>query len=139
MNTYKVIIAGGRDFSDYDFMFKSLSEVFRGKYEPDEIVSGMASGADALGVVIAKEQGVPVKPFPADWSTHNPEMCDGTCSGSRKARPYCSNAGHYRNQKMADYADALVAFWDGKSRGTLDMINRMQNADKPVFIFKYNQ
>ena len=117
---FKVIIAGGRDFDNYEllnaqctwlFSLRSISEI--------EIVSGMASGADALGVKYAKEHGLPVKEFHAKWEK------------------YMSQAGYARNEEMAEYADALIAFWDGKSNGTKDMIQRMKSKNKPVRVIKY--
>ena len=38
---------------------------------------------------------------------------------------------------MADTADVLIAFWDGKSKGTMHMINTMKQQHKPVFVFHY--
>jgi len=68
-------------------------------------VSGTARGADQLGERYAKERGYFIQRFPADWNA------------------YGKAAGYIRNRKMAEYADALIAFWDGKSRGTLNMIS----------------
>lgn len=114
----KVIIAGGRDFSDYevlrercDFFLKTKSNI--------EIVSGAAKGADSLGERYANERGYSLTKFPADWDTHG------------------KSAGYIRNAKMAAYADALIAFWDGKSKGTKNMIEIMRIIGKPFKIVKY--
>src|SRR5690606_6698690 len=80
-----------------DFMLKDLHEV--------EIVSGGARGADLLGEAYAKEHNYPLKKFPAKWGVHG------------KA------AGPIRNQEMAEYSNALIAFWDEKSKGTKSMID----------------
>lgn len=69
-----------------------------------EIVSGTAKGADQLGERFAKEHNYQIKQFPADWNT------------------YGKKAGYIRNKQMAEYADALVAFWNGESKGTKSMI-----------------
>lgn len=70
-----------------------------------EVVSGKAPGVDALGDRWSIETGRGEStPFPAKWHLHD------------KA------AGPIRNQEMAEYADALIAIWDGKSRGTKNMI-----------------
>ncbi|MEB5480951.1 DUF2493 domain-containing protein [Shouchella clausii] len=107
---FKVIVAGSRDFNDYMLLKRKLDAALRNRAsEGIEIVSGKARGADTLGEQYAKERGYAIKEFPADWETHG------------KA------AGHIRNRLMAEYADALVAFWDGKSRGTENMI---ENAKK---------
>ena len=86
-------------------------------YEITEVVSGGARGIDTDGEHWAIGSGIPVKRFPADWDD----------LGKR--------AGFVRNAEMADYADALIAIWDGKSRGTLHMINTMVEAGKPVFVY----
>ena len=99
----KVIIAGSRDFKDYELL-KQYCDLILSKSNDVEIVSGTARGADQLGEKYAKEREYSIKQFPADWDTHS------------KA------AGYIRNAEMADYADGLIAFWDGKSRGTKGML-----------------
>lgn len=101
---FRVIIAGGRDFDDYEKLAQAM-DFYLSKIE-DEIVvlCGMCEGADALGYKYAKERVYNVKFYPADWARHG------------------RAAGPLRNEKMAQNADALVAFWDGKSRGTKNMI-----------------
>jgi len=96
----KVIIAGGRDFNDPKLLAKSVPV----DWKISEVVSGTAMGADRLGEYWAKEHGIPVKHFPANWDQEG------------------RAAGPIRNRRMASYADALIAFWDGKSRGTRSMI-----------------
>lgn len=100
----KVIIAGGRDFDDYPLMKRKLDLLFS-LVTPDEIVSGAAKGADTLGERYAKEHNIPLTLFKADWEQY------------KKA------AGHIRNAEMAEYADTLVAFFDGSSRGTKNMLD----------------
>lgn len=74
-----------------------------------ELVSGMChTGADQIPVLISRQYGIPLKEFPAHWSKNG------------KA------AGPMRNRKMAEYADALIAFWDGKSHGTKNMIKEAE-------------
>ena len=69
------------------------------------IVSGHARGADVLGERFAKEFGLPVELYPAQWNALG------------------KGAGMVRNAQMAKVSDALIAFWDGHSRGTERMIN----------------
>ncbi len=117
----RLIIAGGRDFTDLTFLRQSMS-FFVDIYDDDpitEVVCGMARGADLAGRLWAGEKGIPVKEFPANWDK------------------YGRSAGHIRNGQMGDYADQAVVFWDGKSRGTSHMINFMEAVKKPVFIFNY--
>jgi hypothetical protein len=88
---------------------------------PGEIVSGNARGVDRAGEEWAASVGLPIKRFPItqqDWRT------------------YGKSAGPRRNEEMAKYADALLAFHDGVSRGTLDMIDRMQARKKPVLVVR---
>ena len=102
---FKVIIAGTRSFQDYALLQSYADYMLSRTTDAIEIVSGGARGADALGERYAKERGYRLKIFPADWER------------------YGKAAGYRRNAEMADYADALIAFWDGKSRGTMHMIN----------------
>ena len=99
----KVIIAGGRDFFNYKFL-EQWCDYYLNNTLVTEIVNGGARGVDALARRYAKERGYKIKLFPADWDKH----------GKR--------AGPLRNRDMANHSDLLIAFWDGKSRGTQSMI-----------------
>ena len=103
---FRVIIAGTRDFSNYELLRQKCDAILSAKRQDSNIVvvSGTARGADRLGERYARERGYEIRRFPADWDN------DGNA------------AGPIRNAKMADNADALIAFWDGKSRGTRNMI-----------------
>ncbi|GAK03277.1 phage chromosome segregation protein [Geomicrobium sp. JCM 19037] len=114
---FRVIVAGSRDFSNYEFLRSRLDWALYERNEDIAIVSGGASGADALGERYADERGLIIVKYPADWSTHG------------KA------AGPIRNREMAANADALAAFWDGKSRGTKNMIDEARNKGLRVIIF----
>jgi len=115
----KVIIAGGRDFVDYAtlclFCDKALSGV-----ENIEIVSGTARGADKLGEKYARENEYNLSFFPADWEK------------------YGKSAGYKRNRAMAQYADILIAFWDGESKGTRHMIDLAYEEKLTVVVCRYN-
>ena len=102
--TFKVIIAGGRDFADYDLLKSTMNNLLKNIKDRIIIVSGAARGADQLGEKYANEMGYSIKRYPARWDL------------------YGNAAGPIRNEEMAKYADALVAFWDGHSRGTKSMI-----------------
>jgi len=119
----KVIIAGGRDFNNYNVLCAILNSMRKLPmyYGPklEEIVSGDAKGADTLGSHWAIEHNIPVKHFPAEWDK------------------YGKNAGFIRNAEMGEYADALIAFWDGKSKGTKHMIQTMKMKKKPCYVFNY--
>jgi len=108
----KLIIAGSRTIppSCYPLIARSI----RKPRIVSEVVSGEARGADRLGELWAKRNGVPVAHFPALWER------------------YGRFAGKMRNIQMADYADCLLAIWDGKSPGTAHMIAEMKRRGKPV-------
>ena len=110
----KVIIAGFRNVQDYKKVEMAIGEA---DFNITEVVSGGARGADKLGELYAHENFLPKTCFPAYWEQ------------------FGKSAGYRRNEKMADYADALVAIWDGKSKGTKHMIDIMKAHKKPVYIF----
>jgi len=116
MQEFKVIVAGSREFNNYSLLAKKLHHLLKEKAETHKIVivSGTARGADKLGELWASRHDHEVERFPADWNKH----------GKR--------AGYLRNKEMAEYADALIAFWDGVSRGTEHMVNIMEKLGKPV-------
>lgn len=121
MDEFKLIVAGGRDFLDY---IKASEEIHRLadnelKERAVTLVSGMARGADALAVRFAREHNVKLYEFPADWNIH----------GKR--------AGFMRNEDMAKFADGLLAFWDGQSRGTQHMINTARRLGLSVRVINY--
>lgn len=115
---YRVIIAGGRGFNDYELL-RERCDFFLKTKQNIQIVSGTARGADKLGEQYAKERGYQLALFPADWDTHG------------------KSGGAIRNADMAKYADALIAFWDGSSRGTKHMIETMRFMNKPVKVVRY--
>lgn len=114
----KVIIAGGRNFNDYNKLRESCDNILVNQKDV-EIVSGTAAGADTLGERYAQEKGYEVKKFPAQWDL------------------YGKSAGYKRNQQMAEYADGLIAFWDGKSKGTKHMIDIATNKGLKVRVIRY--
>lgn len=115
---FRVIIAGTRSFDDYNLLREKCDFFFQ-KKKPTAIVCGEARGADTLGKRYAMEHHVPVISMPADWELHG------------------KKAGHLRNQEMARCADALIAFWDGQSRGTRDMIEIAAEKGIPIRVVYY--
>lgn len=116
----RLIVAGSRTFADAALFDRKMAE-FASRSGPFEVVSGMAPGADALAVQYARREGLTCHEFPADWK-----------SGGRAA-------GHARNGRMAAFADALLAFWDGTSPGTENMIRQMEFRGKPVEIVVFGE
>mgnify|MGYP006367447513 FL=1 len=130
MKELRIIIAGSRDFNDYELLKKSAIEIITKKTMlPDltRIVSGGARGADTLGERFANEMGLEISRFIPDW--------DGL--GKR--------AGYVRNAEMAKFAveddndGMLIAFWDGKSRGTKHMIDLAKRYGLEVHVVNYKE
>lgn len=109
----KTIIAGSRDITEYELVVQAVAE---SGFVITEVVCGMAKGVDMMGYRYAQEHGIPVKEFPANWNKHG------------------RAAGPIRNKEMADYADALIALWDGESRGTKNMIDLANRQGLKVYV-----
>jgi len=101
----KVIIAGSRTATNYEHLLTAINAFELTGRDITEVVSGTAKGADKMGERWALENDIPVKQFPANWNK------------------YGKSAGYRRNEEMAEYADYLIALWDGQSRGTKHMID----------------
>ena len=118
--TKRVVIAGCRDYTNYDeakvFIDYYLSDIRKGN--KIIIVSGCASGADAIGERYAEENGFKVEKYPADWEK------------------YGKSAGPRRNKQMAEVGDYVICFWDKKSKGTKSMIDYAIKYNKPIKIKK---
>ena len=130
MKELRIIIAGSRDFNDYELLKKSAIEIITKKTMlPDltRIVSGGARGADTLGERFANEMGLEITRFIPNW--------DGL--GKR--------AGYVRNAEMAKFAveddnyGVLIAFWDGQSRGTKHMIDLAKRYGLEVHVVNYKE
>lgn len=111
----KVIIAGSRSFNDYSLLY-NVCYFELSIYNNIEIVSGGARGADSLGEKFAHDNNYKLKVFPAKWDK------------------YGKRAGYLRNREMAQYADVLIAFWDGESKGTKHMIDLAHKHDLKVIV-----
>ena len=120
----RIIVCGSRDFDDYELFNRSMEEnVARFSYV--QLVSGHARGADLFAERYAEEKGIPIAVFKADWEK------------------YGRAAGPIRNRMMLEYAleeDAVVmAFWNGESRGTKNMISQAEKAGAVVHIVHYSK
>ena len=127
MNTarvFRVIIAGGRDYTDHVTLTERCDELLVAKIDDGyiiEVVSGAAAGADTLGELYGEKRDYFIKRMPANWSR------------------YGKSAGYKRNVEMAEYADALIAFWNGNTQrsGTNHMINIAKDRELPTRIVRY--
>lgn len=120
LTTFRVIIAGGRKFDDYPLLEKTMDNLLSNVKVNIVVVCGMAHGADSLGEKYAKSKGYQIDYYPANWNL------------------YGKRAGYIRNEQMAKNADALVAFWDGHSKGTNHMINLAHKYNLKVRVKRYN-
>ncbi len=131
----KIIIAGGRDFNNYpllcnvcDYLLQNLSDV--------TIISGMAAGADILGYDYARERGYRIIKKPAPWKD-----IEGKPKHQIKLNGYGEKywilAGLERNKEMAIEGDILILFWDGKSKGSRDMLHEASKRGLKIKIIKY--
>jgi hypothetical protein len=97
----KIVIAGSRSIPQ-DVALSIITYVLP-PYKYGGVVCGMATGPDLAGRQWAGATGRPVLACPADWTTGK-------------------GAGMVRNAQMATVADALLALWDGQSKGTANMV-----------------
>ncbi len=119
----RIVIAGCRDYNNYNEAKKYISYYLSDIRKQNNIVilSGCATGADALGERYAKENGFKVEKHPANWEK------------------YGKYAGPKRNKEMAKNCDYVICFWDGKSKGTKSMITLAKEYKKPIKIIKISQ
>lgn len=120
-DTFRVIIAGGREFDDYSLLEKTMDNLLSNIKADIIVVCGMAHGADSLGEKYAKSKGYQVDYYPAQWNL------------------YGKRAGYIRNEQMAKNADALVAFWNGQSRGTKHMIDLAHKYNLKIRVKRYSR
>ena len=116
----RVVIAGCRNYNNYDEAKRYIDFYLSNICKKNKIiiVSGGASGADAIGEQYAKENGFAVEKYLADWKT------------------FGKSAGPRRNKQMAEVSDFVICFWDGISKGTKSMIKYAKECNKPVRIIK---
>jgi hypothetical protein len=105
----RVAVIGSRTFNDYALLQETLSHV-----HISEMISGGALGADQLAEQYANEHNIPLKVIPHQ---HNPDIADLS-----------------RTYSIINLAQLVIAFWDGKSQGTCDLIKYAQKKGKPVKI-----
>jgi len=119
----KIIVAGTRDYNDYITFCGYIDRlVERNKDKKILFISGAAStGADRLIINYCKERNLPCKEYPADW--------DNLGKG----------AGYARNVEMSKVATHLIAFWDGKSKGTSHMIDLIIKRRTQYYVVDINK
>lgn len=120
----RVLIAGSRDFNDFELLEKAVKHYLKqyGLHRQDiEVVSGGARGADKLGEQFANKYNIKLTIFPADWNT------------------YGKSAGYIRNEQMIKYIDdtgIVFAFWDSQSHGTAHIIKLANKYNIKVHVIR---
>lgn len=114
----KVIIAGSRTFQDYPMLCKYCDWLLK-EYKDIEIVSGGSKGADSLAEVYAKERNYKLTTFLPNWNENG------------------KSAGPLRNLEMAKYSEMLIAFWDGESKGTKNMVDTAKRLGLNTYLIIY--
>lgn len=109
----KVLVCGSRSITDFATVVTVLHQA---PFDYTEIIHGGAIGVDRLAEQIAKTSQIPTKVYLPDWNTHG------------------KSAGIKRNIEMVEACDAVIAIWDGKSKGTKFTIDYAKKKGKEVFI-----
>ena len=105
----KVAVVGSRD----------LTNITLDQYIPketDEIVSGGAVGVDLCAAEYAKKKGLKLTVFLPQYERYG------------RAAPIV------RNKEIVDYADKIIVFWNGSSKGTRSVIKYAEKAEKNLEI-----
>ena len=115
----KIAVGGSRDFCGYEILKDALNDVIQ-QLDGREIIllSGHCRGTDQLVERYAEEMAIPIDLHPAQWEK------------------YGKAAGIKRNYEMVDLADRIIAFWNGKSKGTKSLIDYARKTGKPVNVIE---
>lgn len=120
MNSIRVVIGGTRYFNDYELLCRFTDKCLLNQKDKDiTIISGGCRGTDKLGERYAKERGYKLEVFNADWDKLG------------------KKAGVIRNEEMVISADYVIAFWDGESRGTYNLLTLAKRYGKPFRLKVY--
>lgn len=114
----KLAIIGSRNFTDSKLARQIFSRYF-GSIGVKEIVSGGAVGADTCGKIVAQKFGLKLTEYIPDW------------------KKYGKSAGFVRNREIIENSDMVLAFWDGKSKGTQNSLSVAKNLKKDTFIIYF--
>ena len=119
MQQLNLIIAGSRDITNTDYILDKIKHYLQNYTEDNiTILSGNARGVDKIGETYANNNKIQCNIYPADWKSHG------------------KSAGYKRNITIANNANALLAFWNGQSKGTKHMIDISKECNLKVRIVK---
>lgn len=114
----RLAIIGSRDFNNYKFLEETCKNFIKqNNIINPTIISGGAKGADSFAEIFASICKYKFIKFPAEWDK------------------YGKQAGIIRNEKIINNSDIVLAFWDGKSRGTQHSINIAKSKNIPIYIY----
>lgn len=111
----KVIIAGSRHYNPELADTLVENAIAQAGWNITHVINGTATGIDQAGARWAKKNNKTVINYPPDWKTHG------------------KKAGPLRNTQMLNNADALILIWDGKSKGSKNMLTQAKNKKIPIF------
>lgn len=113
----RITIGGCRDYNNYSVFEKFVSECIS-EIESENIIilSGHCSGVDAMAERYAMEKGYKLEIYPADW------------------KKYGRAAGPKRNKEMVQDSNVVIAFWDGKSKGTKSLVEFAKKNDMLLYL-----
>jgi len=109
-------VVGSRSFNSYSYIQRILKSFFKNN---DTLISGGAKGADSLAERFCDEHGYEKIIFYPNW------------------KKYGRKAGFIRNEDIIKNSDFVIAFWDGKSKGTKNSINLAKSLNKNYKIYLY--
>lgn len=112
----KLSIIGSRSFTDYAALEQAADKI-----HATEIISGGATGADTLAAKYAKNHNIKMSIFLPKFKTD-------------KTIQYHPKYYLERNKQIVDESDYVLAFWDGKSKGTKYTINYAKKQKKDLAI-----
>lgn len=112
----RIIVAGSRGITDRGLIADEMASLETPHCARPTLLTGMARGPDRIAHAIATLRNWTIEEFPADWNH------------------FGKSAGFRRNVQMAERATHLLAFWDGRSRGTLHMIQTAIEHDLRVHV-----
>lgn len=114
----RLLVCGSRGWADRAYLYGVLDGIHASQ-DVTVVIEGEASGADGMARDWAVGRRIVTVPFLAKWAEHG------------------RSAGVRRNEAMLTHGkpELVVAFWDGKSRGTADMIGRARASEIECWIF----
>ena len=132
----RIIICGGRTFNNHNILINVMSKLKNNHLDLTIIQGDNAKGADRMAKQYCLDNDIKVESYPARWKDIEGKP-DKLIKTNRNGEKYYVLAGMDRNTLMLERAYRTIAFWDGKSSGTLDMINKTKKSKKSVDIIHY--